>query len=88
MKRETRTRPHPFLSLNVQQGFDPAFIGWEHQRVMHQIALLLGCLFRQNMTVEGVLPLDFSGAGELETLLGTRIGFYFWHCCKTAFVEI
>ena len=34
------------------------------------------------MTVEGMLPLDFTGAGQLETLLGSRVGFYFWHWNK------
>ena len=54
---------------------------------MHQITLLLGCFFRQDMTVEGMLPLDFSGAGQLETLLGRRIGFNFWHYREPASCE-
>lgn len=39
------------------------------------------------MTMEGVLPLDLSGAGQLEALLGGRIGFNFWHYGKPITVE-
>ena len=54
---------------------------------MHEVALLLGRFLGQDVTVEGMLPLDFSGAGQLETLFGRRIGFYFWHYSKPLTVE-
>jgi len=73
--------------LDVQQGSDPALVRWSYQRVVYQITLLLGRFFGQNMTMEGVLPLDFPRAGQLKTLFGARVCFYFWHCTKTAFVE-
>jgi hypothetical protein len=54
---------------------------------MHKVALLLGRFLGQDVTVEGVLPLDFSGTGQLETLFGSRIGFYFWHYDRPLTVE-
>ena len=49
---------------------------------MHQITLALGRLLGQNVGVEGVLPFDFPGTRQLETLLGCRVGFLLWHDSK------
>ncbi len=46
---------------------------------MCQIALLLRALLRQDMTLEGVLPLDLSTPRELETLLRASFGFHLRH---------
>lgn len=44
-----------------------------------EVTLLLLCLLRQDMTVEGVLTLDLTGSGERKALLCTRISLYFRH---------
>ena len=47
---------------------------------MHQVSLLLLCLLSQNVTVVSVMTLDFTCSGEAETLLGSGVCLYFWHC--------
>lgn len=49
---------------------------------MHQVTLALGRLLGQNVGVEGMLPFDFPGTRQLETLLGCRVGFLLWHDSK------
>jgi hypothetical protein len=44
-----------------------------------QAKLALLCLLRKNVTFKGVLSFDFTGAGKLETLLGTGFCFLFGH---------
>jgi len=46
---------------------------------MRERALALSALLGENVRLECVLALHFAGAGQLETLLGTRLGFYFGH---------
>ena len=46
---------------------------------MGKIALLLGALFGQDVTLEGVLALDFASSCQLETLLGAGFGFHLRH---------
>lgn len=46
---------------------------------MTQTALLHGALLGQNMTLVGVLALDFACSGKSEPLFGTGIGFHFGH---------
>ena len=48
---------------------------------MRERTLTLGALLGQDVRLEGVLALHFAGAGQLETLFGTRLGFYFGHGC-------
>ncbi len=46
---------------------------------MRQVALLLCTLFCQDVTLEGVLPLDFPSSRELETLFGASFCFHLRH---------
>mgnify|MGYP005683475491 CR=1 FL=1 len=46
---------------------------------MGQVALLLGAFFGQDVTLEGVLALDFASSCQLETLLGASFGFHLRH---------
>ena len=46
---------------------------------MRERPLTLGALLGENVRLERVLALHFAGTGQLETLLGTRLGFYFGH---------
>ena len=50
-----------------------------HQGAVRQVALALGALLGQNVTLEGVLALDFAGARKLESLAGSGLGFHFRH---------
>lgn len=47
---------------------------------MGQVLLLLLRLLRQDMTLEGMLTLDFPRSGKGEPLFGTGISLNFWHC--------
>ena len=42
-----------------------------HQPHVSEGTLLLGTLLGQDVTFEGVLTLDFSGTGQLKSLLGS-----------------
>jgi hypothetical protein len=46
---------------------------------MGKRTLTLGALLCENVRLESVLTLYFASASQLETLLGTRLGFYFGH---------
>ena len=46
---------------------------------MGQVALLLGAFFGQDVTLEGVLALDFASSSQLETLLGAGFCFHLRH---------
>lgn len=46
---------------------------------MVEVSFALGRLLRQNVAVESVLSLDFTGARQSETLFGGAIGLYLWH---------
>ena len=47
---------------------------------MYQVSLLLLGLLSQNVTVVSVMTLDFTCSGDAETLLGSGVCLYFWHC--------
>ena len=47
-----------------------------------QITFLLCGFLREDVAVISVFPLDFSGAGEVEALLGSGISLHFWHFGK------
>lgn len=44
-----------------------------------QVALLLGRFLRQDVTLESVLPLDFSRSSKLEAFLGACFGLHLRH---------
>ena len=46
---------------------------------MRQATLAIGCLFGQDVTLEGMLALDLSSAGQLEALLCAGLGFHLRH---------
>ena len=46
---------------------------------MVEVALLGRLLFGEDVTVVSMLALDFTGAGEGETLLGSGFGFHCRH---------
>lgn len=46
---------------------------------MRQTTLAIGCLFGQDVTLEGMLALDLSSAGQLEALLCAGLGFHLRH---------
>jgi hypothetical protein len=46
---------------------------------MGQGKLAFFALLRKNVAFERVLALDFTCAGQLESLFGTGFGFHFWH---------
>jgi len=50
-----------------------------NQSTGSQCTLGLGGLLGQDVTLEGVFTLHFSGAGGFEPLLGTGIRFHFRH---------
>ena len=60
---------------------DVWLISFVHQTGLGQIALLLGLLLGQDVTLEGVLTLDLTSTGQLKSLLSAGFGFHFWHCC-------
>ena len=63
----------------TQQGFDAGHVRRVNCGRMNKVSLLFSGFLSQNVGVEGVLPLQLSGTGQLETLFGTRVGFLFWH---------
>lgn len=50
-----------------------------HESGVVEVAFLRGLFLSQDVTVESMLSLDFAGAGEVETLLGSGLGLHFWH---------
>ncbi len=54
-------------------------VGLVDQRGMRQTTLAIGCLFGQDVTLEGMLALDLSSAGQLEALLCAGLGFHLRH---------
>lgn len=70
------------LLSQTEHDLNPTLIAFENQRIVNEVPLAFGRLFGQDVAVESMLPFNLSGAGQLETLLGSRVGFDFWHCCK------
>lgn len=50
-----------------------------HQGGVVEITFLRGLFLSQNVAMISMLSLDFAGAGESETLLGSGFGFHSWH---------
>jgi hypothetical protein len=59
-----------------------------NQTCMSKCAFTLGTHFGEDMAFVSVLSLDLSGAGVRESLLGTGIGFHFWHCGDILIVDL
>ena len=65
--------------LEPQQTFDKVQVGLaDFTFLVHQALALLGFLSK-NVTFKRFLEGDFAGAGDLEPLFGTRVGFNLWH---------
>ena len=63
----------PLITLNRirEHQCDVPLIGFFDGRLDSEAALLLCFLFGQDMIFERLFALDFSGAGNLESLLGS-----------------
>lgn len=68
--------------LFYEKAFYFCLIGRSDEYGIIQIAFLLRRLFGEDMAMVSVFPLDFSGAGEVEALLGSGICFHLWHFDK------
>ena len=62
-----------------QHALHPVFVRLVDKSARGKSALGLGGLFGQDVTLEGVLPLHFSGASRFEAFLGTGVRFHFRH---------
>jgi hypothetical protein len=62
-----------------QQTFYKIGIGLVYNAFLIEVTLTLLGLLGQDVTFERTLEGDLAGAGDLESLLGTRIGFNLWH---------
>jgi hypothetical protein len=72
----------PIVTLGLFQPqllLDIVLIRFVDQGRMRKLQLPLFRLFGQDVAFEGVLSLDLSGPGQLETLLGTGFGLHFRH---------
>ncbi len=65
--------------LGKQHTFDALLVVTAHEGGVVEVALLGRLLFGQDVTVISMLALDFTGAGEGETLLGSGLGFHCRH---------
>ena len=54
-------------------------VGLVNRRRVRQVALLLRTLLRQDVTLEGVLSLDFPSPRELKALFGASFCFHLRH---------
>ena len=62
-----------------EQVLDFGFVSRRNGTRIAEVPLLLRRLFGEDMAMVSVFPLDFSGAGEVEALLGSGICFHLWH---------
>ena len=60
-------------------ALDALFVGLVNRGRVRQVALLLRALLGQDVTLEGVLPLDLPSPREFEALFGARLGLHFGH---------
>lgn len=54
-------------------------IGITDHAVNAHVTLALRGFFGEDVSFESFLESDFTGAGNLEALLGAGVGFYLWH---------
>ena len=66
-------------SLRAELLLDARYICLVDSGCVGQVALLLRRLLRQDVTLESVLPLDFSRSSKLEALLGACFGLHLRH---------
>jgi hypothetical protein len=50
-----------------------------NQANVSKVAFALSVLLCKNVTLESMLSFDLASASDLESLLGTSVGFHFWH---------
>jgi hypothetical protein len=75
-------------SLHVQHQLHIGSIGFRDQSRLGKVPLLLGFLLGQDVTFEGVLPLELTSARLLKSLFGTRNAFHLRHLTALLFVLI
>src|SRR5690554_39438 len=64
---------------------DQLGVGVMNSRHAAQLALVLGGLLGQDVTLEGLRPLDPATGADLEPLGGTALGFHLGHCCNSCY---
>ncbi len=67
------------LLLGKKHTFDAFLVVAAHEGRVVEVALLGRFLFGEDVTVVSMLALDFAGAGEGETLLGSGFSLHCWH---------
>lgn len=65
-----------------EQALDFGLVGRRNDGRVGQIAFLFGGFLGEDVAFVSVFPLDLSGAGEVETLLGSGVGFHLRHFDK------
>ena len=69
-----------FVGRSDQQlTFDVGHVRLVDGGCVREVALLLGAFLGQDVTLEGVLALDFASSSQLETLLGAGFCFHLRH---------
>jgi len=68
-----------FLFTQAEHEFNIAHLGISYDGVIAEGPLALGCFLGQDVIFESLGALHFSGAGYLEPLFCTGIGFHFRH---------
>ena len=65
--------------LCTKLAFDALFVGLVNRGRVRQVALLLRALLGQDVTLEGVLPLDLPSPRELKALFSASFCFHLRH---------
>jgi hypothetical protein len=63
---------HLLHTAREKHSLDALLVVAAHESRVVEVAFLSGLLLGQDVTVIGMLSLDFTSAGESEALLGTR----------------
>ena len=67
------------MGLSAELLLDIRYVRFVNGRCVSQVALLLRRFLRQDVTLESVLPLDFSRSSKLEALLRACFGLHLRH---------
>jgi hypothetical protein len=67
------------LLADTKQALHIALIGLVHNGKLHQSFLSAFGLFGQDVIFEGVLSFDLTGSRNVESFLGSGIGFHLRH---------
>jgi len=67
------------IGLSTKLTLHARYIGLINRGRVRQVSLLLGAFFRQDVTLEGVLPLDLARSRELKALLRACFCFHLRH---------